>query len=252
MNKKIFQIGFNKAATGSIYKFFLDNGIPSVHWEGGRLSKRINNNYLNGKPLLEGYEKYQGFTDMEHGLDSGGFFYVSETYFKELDQQYPNSLFIMNYRNIDSWLKSRLNHDQGRYLLQAMRGNNQTKEDICEKWKNEYIEHMKNVKEYFLDKSNLLLLDIESEDKNLLGNFLIKHGFNIKDSSLGHHHKTISNDINIHIGHIRDAAMHLETIDLSLSLKLMEVAQVLRPNGSKINSKIIGYRSHLRKNHYNK
>jgi len=39
--KKIFQIGFNKCGTTSIHQFLLNNGIRSVHWEGGKIADEI-------------------------------------------------------------------------------------------------------------------------------------------------------------------------------------------------------------------
>ena len=41
MIKKIFQIGFNKSGSGSIHHFFLDNNIPSVHWDGGNYQRKF-------------------------------------------------------------------------------------------------------------------------------------------------------------------------------------------------------------------
>ena len=38
---KIFQIGFNKCGTTSIHRMLVANGINSVHWDKGRLSKSI-------------------------------------------------------------------------------------------------------------------------------------------------------------------------------------------------------------------
>lgn len=53
--KKIFQIGFNKVGTVSLHEFFLKNGISSVHWDRGNLSKTIHSNKLSGKPLCQRY-----------------------------------------------------------------------------------------------------------------------------------------------------------------------------------------------------
>jgi predicted transposase YbfD/YdcC len=186
--KKIFQIGFNKSGTTSIHQFFLDNNILSIHWDAGKLSKTIHNNFLSGNPLLKGYEDYQAFTDMEHNKDGGGFFYSAEKYFKELDQSYPGSLFILNFRDIESWIKSRINH--GRYLFNTMNENNTTEEEVKEKWKDEYKNHIQNVLEYFKERDNLLVLELKKGNEYLLGDFLSKHGIPIKKPYLGYYHKT--------------------------------------------------------------
>jgi carbonic anhydrase len=63
---KIFQIGFNKCGTVSLYHFFEDNGLKPIHWDMGMLATTIKYNHNNNLPLLKGYEKYDVFTDMEN------------------------------------------------------------------------------------------------------------------------------------------------------------------------------------------
>merc|ERR1719461_656983 len=55
---KIIQIGFNKAGTRSIWKFFHDIDVASAHWEGGLLAQAMDKNMLAGKRLFEGYEDF--------------------------------------------------------------------------------------------------------------------------------------------------------------------------------------------------
>jgi len=250
--KRIFQIGFNKAGTVSIHYFFTENGISSVHWDRGNISKTIHNNYLTGKPLLEGLEEYQAFTDMEHTLEGGGFIYSAERYFKELDQAYPESLFILNFRDMESWIRSRLNHKD--YLFDTMLQNALTKNEAIELWREEYKKHIDNVLSYFGDRENLLVLEIKEGNEHLLGDFLERHGIPIKNKTLGHRHKTelkkrkrnIKSDA-AYINDIRNAAIHFETDDISLALQLMKVAEKLRPEGNRIRNRINKYESYLAK-----
>ena len=37
---KIFQIGFNRCGTGSLYNFFKENGFISIHWDSGEIAKK--------------------------------------------------------------------------------------------------------------------------------------------------------------------------------------------------------------------
>jgi hypothetical protein len=37
---KIFQIVFNRCGTSSLYHFFKNNGLVSIHWNKGNLAKK--------------------------------------------------------------------------------------------------------------------------------------------------------------------------------------------------------------------
>ena len=102
---KIFQIGFNKCGTVSVYHFFENNGLKPIHWDMGRLADTIKRNYESNLPILNGYEGYDCFTDMENVNNNN---YAHLTYYKEFDIQYPNSKFILNLRPIDNWIKSNM------------------------------------------------------------------------------------------------------------------------------------------------
>ena len=70
------------------------------------MTRRYNQNVK----ILTDYDKtYQMFAD----FDAPEPLYLDGKdvdLFKILDQQYPDSLFILNIRNVNEWLKSRLFH----------------------------------------------------------------------------------------------------------------------------------------------
>ena len=69
MVNKIFQIGFNKCATRSLAYLFHMNGVPSVHWDRGMLSRRMEENYSHGENLMDGYEDFTFYSDMVHTVE---------------------------------------------------------------------------------------------------------------------------------------------------------------------------------------
>lgn len=241
--KRIFQIGFNKSGTGSIHRFMMKNGIPSVHWAGGKLSKTICENSDNHYPLLQGYEDFVAFSDMEHFKEEGGVFYSGEYFFKELDKQYPGSLFILNYRNCDDWVRSRFNHDG--YVLQCLRQSGMTVEEVYESWRMEYFNHIENVKKYFGDSDRFIELDIDNMGKYDLACFLQGHGFSIENHEFPHSHKTKKTKGSEHVNAIRDAAIYIEKYDIELAMSLMLSAKKLRKNGRIINKRIEWYKEIL-------
>mgnify|MGYP000936638099 CR=1 FL=1 len=101
---KIFVIGLNKTATITIHSIFIPNKFKSIHWQCHKNKKyqasgveiSVRNNFSNNKKLLDEYlyKNYDVFSDIEN----------LSINFKLLDQQYPNSLFIYNYRIIELYL----------------------------------------------------------------------------------------------------------------------------------------------------
>ena len=70
------------------------------------------NNCQKNIKVLDGYDKeYQVFSDMTY-LDYQTLI-EGNIFFKQMDNDYPESLFIYNTRNIDNWDQSRLNHTSG-------------------------------------------------------------------------------------------------------------------------------------------
>jgi mannosyltransferase OCH1-like enzyme len=186
-NRRIYQIGFNRCGTKTLHNAFLENGIPSVHHEYGQLSKNIKENAENNRPLLEGYEMFQAFTDMEHVEDDGKFFYAAEEYYEEFYEQDPDGLFILNIRPIHTWINSRSNNLKG-YLSKTMESHNMTKRQVLRMWEDEYFSHIKNVKKFFKEKdaeSQLLIFDLEKDHRSKCRKFFEEFGFEINLQHFG-------------------------------------------------------------------
>lgn len=244
MSKKIFQIGFNKSGTISLYEFFKANNFKSIHWDKGELSKAIDYNIKNNYPPLLSYEDYEFFSDMEHMNEDYEYFYSSEEYFKTLDKYYPNSLFILNYRPFDDFAKSRVNH--GLYLFNTMYKHQKDKSGVIQYWKERYEKHINNATEYFHGKDNFLLLKMDSNANNNLIQFLESHNIQIINKTLTRSHKTSrKSSQNELIDKLRDLALELESYDIEKSLIVMEAAKKIRPYGPTINNRINMYKKHL-------
>jgi len=152
---KIFNIGFNKAGTSSLTRAMEILGFKSIHYlyRGKIISKIIRENEKKNKKLLNGMENYIFFSDC----------FWSEDY-KKLDQQYPNSKFILTIREINSWVKSRERHLEKEPNLKEM----QEKYPTCPWWninKKEWVKfrlkYISELKEYFKDRpEDFLIIDI--------------------------------------------------------------------------------------------
>jgi len=151
---KVFQIGFNKCGTATIHHYLQSNGISSVHFDKGRLARRMFANLANGDRLLMGYETFDAFSDMEY-LDANGTFLEGYKLFPYLADQYPNAVFILNTRDREDWIRSRLRHSNRTYAArQRAHYKTRSANDLADVWRAEWERHHRRVVEYFTGKSH--------------------------------------------------------------------------------------------------
>lgn len=219
---KIFQIGFNKCGTNSIALSFQDYASPRYnvcHWDSGFLAYTMAMNERQSKPLLSGrYDNTRVFTDMEcHFVDDDGtinlMFMFDKNHIPILDEQYPNSKFILNIRNVDNWIQSRMSHLMG---LEPIQKDKQTldriyprvpykdlhksffgcstDEEIENHWRKSWDDHIKFVNDYFRFRpQDLLVFDIEKDDFKKFKMFFAPYGIEFLIDSLPHSNKTPKN-----------------------------------------------------------
>ncbi|MGB5198293.1 MAG: sulfotransferase family protein [Sedimenticolaceae bacterium] len=163
MNTKIFCVGLNKTGTTTLHEAFRLLGLKSVHYlddEGNNIKEIIENNYLTGDNIIKGLEGYDAFSDWDRPP-------YTVDIVKEFYKQYPDSIYILNTRDLDGWLNSRENH---------VRKNQERKrknpdEDIGwlkidrNGWEIEFKNHYNEVSKYFEGrKDNLLVFDVTKGD----------------------------------------------------------------------------------------
>lgn len=169
---RIFIIGFNKTATRTLHYFFKGNGLNAIHWDDGNLVEVFERNIKLGKKLLfDGvtlnkevnsdckYEDAIVFSDMT----SYGSLIVKDPkdYYKQLDKEYPNSKFILNIRDVDSWILSRLRHitkNLGGMLERDMKFYKCDMDNSIKRWRLLHSEHTTDVISYFKNRPNDLLI----------------------------------------------------------------------------------------------
>ncbi len=162
---RIFAIGFNKCGTRSLFQFFKKNGIPSVHYDGGRIAGSMFRHFNNARPLIDiRYRKKVFFADMENIYQPGSPLYAGQYFYQLLAREYPNSVFILNTRDKEKWLKSRILHENGHYLQYLANKLGLTKPQVVQGWSQEWDDHHQAVQDYFRNKPNrLLVFNIEKD-----------------------------------------------------------------------------------------
>lgn len=156
--QKIFVIGYNKTGTKSFHKLFTSLGFSSQH---NRKGWEINN--------------CKCFSDGFH--DKGKFI--------EYDQKFENSLFILNTRPLNNWLKSRSKH--GYCHLRRGVWPPSSKQYI--EWIQQRDEHFNEIIDYFYNKNDrLLICNIEKDgwENFIASNLMINNtkNYNIHENKI--------------------------------------------------------------------
>jgi len=165
MPRKFFQIGFNKCGTTSIARFFKRNGFRCANWECGKLARRLRQNLQENRFILSGYEHYHAYTDMEH-VTAQDFCY-GFMYYRQIFEQVEDAMFILNTRDKDNWVRSRLNHhihgtnESYAACYQAFYGLVDISA-VIERWRKEWDAHHAAVQE-FIPPERLLVFNIETD-----------------------------------------------------------------------------------------
>ncbi len=189
---RIFQIGFNKCGTRTFFDFFQKNGIKSVHYKRGELARKINENVTYRRPPLEGIDKWIGYTDMQEVKKSGVIEAIG--HYRSLAAYYPRSYFILNTRNKERWIKSRLNHGTNQnYANRYRQGLGLTTiEETEEAWSKIWDQHHTDVPRFFRSTGqHFLQFDIEADTPDKISEFLAPD-FQTDPALFGHQGKTTS------------------------------------------------------------
>lgn len=184
---RVFQIGFNRCGTKSIAVFFHRNGYRAAHWQKGVLAAGMEVARRRGEPLLRHVAGFDVYTDMErvaqrraipHGLerrldelqtpDERRRPVYAFKHFRQLDRQYPGSKFVLNVRDVDRWVESRLRFeaDDGgdyRFCVHGERAH-PDEEALAACWRSEWRRHLRDVRSYFAGRDDdLLVFDIDED-----------------------------------------------------------------------------------------
>jgi hypothetical protein len=153
----VFFIGFNKCGTRSLAKYLSDSGAATYHG-GVHIDSHVSIllNIVRRTPCLQGFDQFDAY------LDVGAI----QSQFRQLDRDYPGSKFVLNTRDVDHWIISRLNHVDGRYVqfMNLFYGVDLTWTEWADRWRTEFIEHHRAVTSHFESRpKDYLRFDIETD-----------------------------------------------------------------------------------------
>jgi hypothetical protein len=191
---KIFCIGYNKTGTTSLTEFFRQNGYsisPQIPFEYN-INSYFSNNYSTFIDMIkQDYYRETLFQDVPFSLPN---------FYKSLDFEFENSKFILTIRNDENqWYDSLIKYHKQKFnnlhnphnimyvyqgwiskILNQAYGSPNYDLYNSSILKNSYLNHIRDVKNYFGKNSeNLLILNLETDNVSKLESFL-NVNFNIK------------------------------------------------------------------------
>lgn len=150
---KIFCIGLHKTGTSSLQKAL------------EILDYKIYLNYSTSLPMLINFDKTELINTLRKfdGVRDVPFCY----FYKQLDELFPNSLFILTTRNADSWIRSVVNHfapegDIPYHRYFYGKGDINGNEEL---YINKYNKHNREIREYFKGRKDFIVLPLEVDNK---------------------------------------------------------------------------------------
>ena len=171
---RYFQIGFQKCGTTTLAAFFNRCGIRCVHYDHGRLARRMRLNLAAGARPLEGYEQYDAFTNMN--LTEADDWFDGFRHYEALRRAYGGR-FILNTRPVENWVRSVMAHKRARMGRRKalehyeLRFGTADLAEVAECWRTQREAHHREVRAA-LPAEILLEFDIESDPPERLCDFV--------------------------------------------------------------------------------
>ncbi len=160
---KVVQIGFNKCATRSLTELFAGSGHKAAHHKfrkpfrsSQNIAQLVLANKTAGRRMFAGFEDYDFYADMVWQSDA-------ESYeaFKDFDliyRDYPDTFFLLNHRDRENWINSRMKHGHGDFVTRVMAEHGfETREECAEFWRRDWDEHLSRARSFFAEKPGQLI-----------------------------------------------------------------------------------------------
>ena len=165
--RKIFIIGPNRCCTATLHAFFERQGLKSFHWKKGvlNLALEIENRKNSPDDLREFLSNWTVYSDFIY-LDEDRVI-ENNRLFRTYADLFPEAYFILNDRDVDRWVESRLRHRDGQFLARYLAATGLTEESAVARWRAEFIEHRDAVLSFFQGHPRFLHFYTDKADRKL-------------------------------------------------------------------------------------
>jgi hypothetical protein len=186
----VVQIGFHKCGTRSLEQLFRGAGHPVVKFKLRTLFRRSRNagllmrqNLQAGRKILAEMEDHVFYADLIYQTESDSFEPIR--CFREIMRDYPDTILLLNVRNREDWIRSRLKHGHGEFAQRVMRQRGiDSKEVLADLWRQEWDTHLAEVRAFMADRPEQLIeFDIDRDSVESLVERLHAYGLSTEDWS---------------------------------------------------------------------
>lgn len=180
---RVVQIGFHKCGTRSLEQLFRGAGHPVVKYKLRRPFRRSRNagllmrqNLEAGRKIFAGMEDHVFYGDLIYQTESDGFEPIR--HFREIMRDYPDTILLLNVRNREDWVRSRLKHSHGEFAQRVMRQRGiASTDELAETWRREWDTHLAEVRAFMADRPDQLVeFDIDKDSVEALVQRLAPYG----------------------------------------------------------------------------
>ena len=164
---RVVAVGFNKCGTRSLAQLFARAGHPVVHhkvktgwfsrfWRTRRIGRLMRLNVDAGRPVFFGVDTYIFYGDLIDSTAKGSF--DGNTLYRRIIADYPDTILLLNWRDREDWIRSRMRHGHGEFAAreQRLRGL-ASREDLAAAWRQEWDKHLAAVRSFMAARPHQLV-----------------------------------------------------------------------------------------------
>lgn len=185
---KVVLVGFNKCGTRSFTRLFERAGHKAVHhkirkpWRlRHNVAHMMRNNLAAGRKVFAGLEAYTFYSDLVYQTRRESF--EGFRHFREILRDYPGTILVLNTRDREDWIRSRMRHGHGEFATRVMheRGINSL-EALAEAWRRDWDVHVADVRQHMADyPEQLVEFNLDTDPVHRLVHRLAAYGLRAED-----------------------------------------------------------------------
>ena len=155
---RVVAVGFNKCGTRAFAELFRRAGHPTIHHKvrdrlllPRRIGKVMRDNLAAGRRVFDSVEDYIFYSDLI--LSDGRMTWDGASAFREILRDYPDTILILNLRDREAWIRSRLRHGHGEFARREMAARGLTRpEDLTAAWRADWEAHVTALRAFMQDR----------------------------------------------------------------------------------------------------
>lgn len=111
----------------------------------------MRDNLAAGRKVFESVQDYTFYSDLI--ISDGRMTWDGASAFREILRDYPDTILILNLRDREAWIRSRLRHGHGEFARREMAARGLTRqEDLTAAWRTDWDAHVTALRTFMQDR----------------------------------------------------------------------------------------------------